>query len=94
MKKKLGLNQLKVKSFVTHLAEGRSNTVKVKGGDCSTPFNGPCGPNTECESEDVACPTDIACPTGNTCVGCPDTSPQQCISTPPYCTNLMSPCRA
>ena len=75
--KKLKLNELKVKSFVTLLNEG---TRKVKGGTwtiCKT-----CGSECECETLDT-CPTDcgtcVTCQTDCTCVTC-----ETCGASCPY----------
>ncbi len=59
MSKKLGLNQLKVKSFVTDDSQLNDNTVKAKGGGSSSPFCGQCDitfPISQCDTwEQIRC---------------------------------------
>jgi len=92
MKKKLDLNQLQVRSFVTQSSTGFKKTVK--GGN-QTNLWSPCaagGPSDGCQPGGGG--------GGNYTGGCASYDPfecptvEGCASRPPACSNLFAPCNA
>ena len=71
MKKKLGLNQLKIESFVTEVIQKKENTIKGGGPDYITRLIDNCIQDSEwsyCECNDNHTKT-AQCVTAATCAG-------------------------